>query len=151
MAAPVVPPTPPSTIEWVCARRNKLIKTLVYRTFTYQGYVYSNNAKIAGGMSRIENYSKGDAIQIMVSTNGKLINGKNEGLGWRTRQLGGYLSDNSLQQLAQNLFKADTQVGQPNPQQHAVEIGQQRHSMDQYQWTEITPVSTPCSRSPATS
>lgn len=102
-------------------------------------------------MSRIENYSKGDAIQIMVSTNGKLINGKNEGLGWRTRQLGGYLSDNSLQQLTQNLFKADTPIGQPNLQQHEAEIGQQCHSMEQYQWTELTPLSTPCSKSPAAS
>lgn len=102
-------------------------------------------------MSRIENYSKGDAVQIMVSTNGKLIDGKNHGLGWRTRQLGGYLSDNSLQQLTQILFKADTPISQANPEQPVAENGQQYHSMQQYQWTEVTPMSTPCSTSPATS
>jgi hypothetical protein len=37
------------------------------------------------------NYATGDALQFMVSTNGKTIHGKNRGLGWRTRQVGGYI------------------------------------------------------------
>lgn len=123
-----------------------------FATLTCSWYARSNsNTKMTENMSRIENYSKGDAIQVMVSTNGKLINGKNQGLGWRTRQLGGYLSDSSLQQLAQNLFAADKQAGPPNLQQHAAEIEQQCHSTEQYQWREITPISTPCPNSPAAS
>lgn len=54
-------------------------------------------------MSTIENSAEGDAIQIMVSTNGKIICGKNRGSGWRTRQVGGYMSDTSLQRLSQDI------------------------------------------------
>lgn len=51
-------------------------------------------------VSTIDNYATGDTIQFMVSTNGKTINGRNRGLGWRTRQVGGHLSDVSLQKLS---------------------------------------------------
>lgn len=60
-------------------------------------------------MSTIENYAEGDAIQIMISTNGKTICGKNYGYGWRTRQIGGYMSDVSLQQLSQYILSNDQQ------------------------------------------
>lgn len=49
--------------------------------------------------STIDNYATGDAIQFMVSTNQKTIHGTNRGLGWRTKQVGGHLSDESLQQI----------------------------------------------------
>lgn len=51
-------------------------------------------------ISTIDNYATGDAIQFMVSTDGKTINGRNRGLGWRTRQVGGHMSDVSLQKLS---------------------------------------------------
>jgi len=51
-------------------------------------------------ISTIENYATGDAVQFMVSTDGNIINGKNQGLGWRTRQFGGHLSDASLQKIS---------------------------------------------------
>lgn len=54
-------------------------------------------------ISTIENYATGDAIQFMVSTDGKTIHGKNRGLGWRTRQVGGHLSDASVQQLSRDM------------------------------------------------
>jgi hypothetical protein len=54
-------------------------------------------------ISTIENYATGDAVQFMVSTNGKTIRGVNRGLGWRTRQYGGHVSDASLQQLSRDL------------------------------------------------
>lgn len=53
--------------------------------------------------STIDNYATGDAIQFMVSTNEKVIHGRNRGLGWRTRQVGGHLSDASLQQLSKDM------------------------------------------------
>lgn len=53
-------------------------------------------------ISTIDNYATGDAIQFMVSTDGKTIHGKNNGLGWRTRQVGGHISDASLQQLSRD-------------------------------------------------
>ncbi|KAE9367305.1 hypothetical protein N431DRAFT_348649 [Stipitochalara longipes BDJ] len=54
-------------------------------------------------ISTIENYATGDAIQFMVSTDGNIIHGKNRGVGWRTRQVGGHLSDLSLQQLSRDM------------------------------------------------
>jgi Fungal N-terminal domain of STAND proteins len=60
-------------------------------------------------VSTIENYATGDAIQFMVSTNGKIIHGKNRGLGWRTRQFGGYMSDASVLHLSQGMSTASFQ------------------------------------------
>ena len=54
-------------------------------------------------ISTIDNYSTGDAVQFMVSTDGKTIHGRNRGLGWRTRQVGGHLSDVSVQKLSQDM------------------------------------------------
>ena len=59
--------------------------------------------------STIDNYATGDAIQFMVSTNGKIIQGKNRGLGWRTRQVGGYLSDASIVQLSRDMSRTTFQ------------------------------------------
>ncbi|KAK5246714.1 hypothetical protein LTS13_006417 [Exophiala xenobiotica] len=50
--------------------------------------------------STIGNYGLGDAVQFMVSTDGKTIRGTNRGLGWRTRQVRGHMSDDSVQQLS---------------------------------------------------
>ncbi|KAN0111104.1 hypothetical protein V8E51_007491 [Hyaloscypha variabilis] len=54
-------------------------------------------------ISTIDNYATGDAIQFMVSTDGNIIRGTNRGVGWRTRQVGGHLSDLSLQQLSRDM------------------------------------------------
>jgi hypothetical protein len=51
-------------------------------------------------VSTIDNYGTGDAVQFMVSTDGKTIHGRNRGLGWRTRQLGGHVNDASLQKVS---------------------------------------------------
>jgi hypothetical protein len=54
--------------------------------------------------STIENYATGDeTIQFLVSTDGKTVHGKNQGFGWRTRQVGGHFSDTSLQQLSRDI------------------------------------------------
>lgn len=53
-------------------------------------------------ISTIDNYATGDAVQFMVSTNDQIIHGRNRGLGWRTRQVGGHLSDVTLQHLSRN-------------------------------------------------
>jgi hypothetical protein len=67
-------------------------------------------------VSTIENYATGDAIQFMVSTNGKIIHGKNRGLGWRTRQVGGYLSDASVLHLSRDMSRASFQnIGNDGP------------------------------------
>jgi hypothetical protein len=54
-------------------------------------------------ISTIDNYATGDAIQFMVSTDGNIIHGKNRGLGWRTRQVGGHLNDISVQVLSRDM------------------------------------------------
>lgn len=51
----------------------------------------------------VDNYATGDALQFMVSTNGQTIQGENRGLGWRTRQVGGHLSDTTVQQLSRDM------------------------------------------------
>lgn len=53
-------------------------------------------------VSSIENYATGDAVQFMVSTKGHTIDGKNRGLGWRSRQVGGHLDDVSVQSLSRD-------------------------------------------------
>lgn len=58
---------------------------------------------LKGSVTTIDNYGIGDAMQFMVSTNGKVIHGKNRGLGWRTRQVGGHLSDDSVMQLSRDM------------------------------------------------
>ncbi|RFU36254.1 hypothetical protein B7463_g75, partial [Scytalidium lignicola] len=60
-------------------------------------------------VTTIDNYSTGDAAQVMVSTDGNTVHGKNRGLGWRSRQVGGHLSDISLQQLSRDMFGAHLQ------------------------------------------
>ena len=54
-------------------------------------------------ITTIDNYATGDAIQFMVSTDGHIIHGKNRGLGWRTRQVGGHLSDLTVQQISRDM------------------------------------------------
>jgi hypothetical protein len=60
-------------------------------------------------VTTVENYGTGDAVQFMVSTNGQVIHGKNRGLGWRTRQVGGHLSDESLQKLSRDMTSINIQ------------------------------------------
>lgn len=59
--------------------------------------------RLKDNISIIDNYATGDALQYMVSTDGTIIHGKNRGLGWRTRQVGGHLSDASLQQISRDM------------------------------------------------
>ncbi|KAH6627223.1 hypothetical protein B0J18DRAFT_163767 [Chaetomium sp. MPI-SDFR-AT-0129] len=55
-------------------------------------------------ISVIDNFATGDdAVQFLVSTDGKTIHAKNRGYGMRPRQLGGYLSDESLQQVSRDM------------------------------------------------
>ncbi|KAJ0421473.1 hypothetical protein BJY00DRAFT_109180 [Aspergillus carlsbadensis] len=53
-------------------------------------------------ITTVDNYATGDAVQFMVSTDGQVIHGRNRGLGWRSRQVGGHLNDTSLQQLSRD-------------------------------------------------
>ncbi|KAL3432845.1 hypothetical protein BDV09DRAFT_205726 [Aspergillus tetrazonus] len=53
-------------------------------------------------ITTVDNYATGDAVQFMVSTDGQVIHGRNHGLGWRSRQVGGHLNDTSLQQLSRD-------------------------------------------------
>jgi hypothetical protein len=54
-------------------------------------------------ISIIENHATGDAVQIMVSANGKTLHGTNRGLGWRTRQIGGYLDNETVRQISRDM------------------------------------------------
>jgi hypothetical protein len=54
-------------------------------------------------VTTVDNYATGDSVQFMVSSNGQVFHGKNRGLGWRNRQVGGHLSDESIQQLSRDM------------------------------------------------
>jgi hypothetical protein len=60
------------------------------------------DAHLKENISTFDNYGTGDSLQFMVSTDGTIIRGRNRGLGWRTRQVGGHLNDASLQQLSRD-------------------------------------------------
>jgi len=60
-------------------------------------------------VSNIENYATGDAIQFMVSTDGRILHGINRGLGWRTRQVGGHLDDTTVQQISRDFSTINIQ------------------------------------------
>jgi hypothetical protein len=63
--------------------------------------IYSSaSLHLKENVSTIDNYGTGDAVQFMVSTDGRTIYGRNKGLGWRTRQLGGHVADASLQKIS---------------------------------------------------
>jgi hypothetical protein len=52
-------------------------------------------------ISNIENHAEGDdTIQLMVSTDGRPLIGKNRGVGKRQKQAGGHFGDASLQQVS---------------------------------------------------
>ena len=72
--------------------------------------------RLKENVSIIDNYATGDAIQFMVSTNGKILHGKNRGLGWRSTQVGGYLSDASVAHLSRDMSRTTFQnIGNDGP------------------------------------
>lgn len=54
-------------------------------------------------ISIIENYATGDAVQVMVSANGKTLHGTNRSVGWRSRQIGGYLDNETVRQISRDM------------------------------------------------
>lgn len=67
------------------------------------GYCATVQTHLKENVSTIDNYGTGDNIQFLVSTGGQTIRGRNRGMGWRNRQVGGHLSDESVQQLSRDL------------------------------------------------
>ncbi|KAE8321570.1 hypothetical protein BDV39DRAFT_185441, partial [Aspergillus sergii] len=55
-----------------------------------------------GNFSTINNYSTGDAVVFMVSTDKRAIHGGNKALGWRSRYLTGHVNDESVQQVSKD-------------------------------------------------
>ncbi|KAK0712048.1 hypothetical protein B0H67DRAFT_586872 [Lasiosphaeris hirsuta] len=68
------------------------------------------DTNLNGNITILDNFATGDdAIQFLVSTNDKIIHGRNRGYGQRPRQLGGHLSDESLQQVSRDMALAGLQ------------------------------------------
>lgn len=67
------------------------------------------NKRLKENTSVIDNYATGDAMQFMVSTDGRTIHGKNRGLGWRSRQVGGHLSDETVRQISRDMITLNVQ------------------------------------------
>nr|XP_036584448.1 uncharacterized protein CTRU02_05523 [Colletotrichum truncatum]KAF6793966.1 hypothetical protein CTRU02_05523 [Colletotrichum truncatum] len=63
-----------------------------------------NDGRTKKNVSYIENHADADkAVQVLVSTDGNTISGKNNSSGRRAAQVGGHYSTESLQQLVQNM------------------------------------------------
>ncbi|KAL3457296.1 hypothetical protein BJX64DRAFT_269168, partial [Aspergillus heterothallicus] len=60
-------------------------------------------------ISIINNYSTGDAVLFMVSTDGKVIHGSNRALGWRARHVGGHLNDTTVRQISRDFTTINIQ------------------------------------------
>ena len=92
-------------------------------TATRQGIDICSEAhkQLNHNVSVMDNYATGDAVQFMVSTNEKTIHGKNKGLGWRTRQVGGHISDESLQQIARSLASVTNETAQVLDDNHGLD------------------------------
>ncbi|KAI1833672.1 hypothetical protein DTO006G1_5040 [Penicillium roqueforti] len=61
-----------------------------------------------GSFSTINNYSTGDAVVFMVSTDERTIHGSNKMLGWRSRYLTGHVNDQSVQQISKDFALMNT-------------------------------------------
>jgi hypothetical protein len=61
--------------------------------------------KLEETVSVIQNRATGNAIQVMVSADGKPIHGTNEGTGEWARQVGGYMSNETIQQVMRDMLK----------------------------------------------
>lgn len=75
--------------EWMLARKSMVALTTALRYLEQHAGV-------------VENFATGDAVQFMVSTQGKVLHGRNRGLGWRARQVGGYMEDETVRELSRN-------------------------------------------------
>lgn len=61
-----------------------------------------------GNFSTINNYSTGDAVMFMISTDKRVIHGSNNALGWRSRYLTGHVNDASVQQISKDFAFMNT-------------------------------------------
>jgi hypothetical protein len=67
-------------------------------------------------ISITDSYGTGDAVQFLVSTDGKILHGRNREVGWRSRQIGGHLSDATLQNLSKGLSNIEFQTTKSDSQ-----------------------------------
>ncbi|KAJ0414717.1 hypothetical protein BJY00DRAFT_294603 [Aspergillus carlsbadensis] len=60
-------------------------------------------------ISIISNYSTGDAVLFMVSTDGTVLHGSNRALGWRARHLGGHVDNPTARQISRDFTSINAQ------------------------------------------
>lgn len=85
-------------------------------TFKRKEMFSKAESRLNENISVIENYGNGDARQIMVSTDGKTLHGKNSGLGWRSFQVGGSMSETALQDVVRSMSSlCDRRPNNDNP------------------------------------
>ncbi|KAJ3499708.1 hypothetical protein NLG97_g103 [Lecanicillium saksenae] len=83
--------------------------------------VSSASRELEKSVSIIENHATGDAVQFMVSTNGQILHGTNRGLGWRSRQVGGYIDAETVRQISRDLSRSTFhEVERYSPDKHGV-------------------------------
>lgn len=82
----------------------------------------------------IDNHATGDeTVQFLVSTSQKTIHGKNRGYGFRIRQVGGHLSDESVQQMSRDISRISmTAYEAERPRSASEELVEKRTSWQNY-------------------
>ncbi|KFY15503.1 hypothetical protein V491_05656 [Pseudogymnoascus sp. VKM F-3775] len=85
-------------------------------TFKRKDMFSKAESRLNENISVIENHGNGDARQIMVSTDGKTLHGKNSGSGWRSFQVGGSMSEAALQDVVRSMSSlCDQRPDNDNP------------------------------------
>lgn len=72
-------------------------------TFESIGILSKANTYFENEASVIENHATGDAMQVMVATDEKILHGTNRGLGWRSRQIGGRMDNETVRAISRDM------------------------------------------------
>ncbi|KAJ8113657.1 hypothetical protein OPT61_g4265 [Boeremia exigua] len=94
---------------------------------------FQANQRLNENISVIDNYATGNkAVQFLVSSNQKTIHGKNRGYGDHIRQVGGHLSDQSIQKLSGDFLQMEIQnSGFKNPSRNSGPLSEGRDTNEE--------------------
>ena len=83
-------------------------RTLLNRVSDYNDSLLQHRKTSGDEISSVDNCGVGDVFQVMVTTDGQTLQGRNQGFGGVIRQIGGRFSDLSLQQVLRDMNKTNS-------------------------------------------
>jgi hypothetical protein len=93
--------------------------------------------RLKDSISVIDNHASGDdAVQFLVSNSQKTIHGKNRGYGDKIKQLGGHLSDQSIQKVSGDFLQMSVQRWENRPSPAGSDAGSKDNdvNMERKHW-----------------